>query len=666
MSRPSRSRSIIDDVASRLVLVGLLVCVCGVPLAMAPGSYNRFGPIKMLVLVTGVALIAVGLSLDIGRTASTLRSLWTKKSVKALAVACAVVLLSVATSSYPLRSFIGSYPEYTGAWVLFTVLFVVVGVAHVRTTPLWRFVLPALLVSIVAVCAYALVQAIGIDPLSYRASLAQDRLRSTLGNASNLGVYLLFVVPVVVSWLWSQPRRLLAACALLVGVTVVLVWTGSRGALMGALAAALSSVLLMQLKPGSLLVSGRSGRAKSHEPRDGSLSTQALVMTALIVGAVLLATVALTPGMVDRMKGLSPASEDARWRLSLWDSAAQMVADRPILGWGPDSFRYTYPLYRDPALSELSGIAQTTASPHNIFLDVGVASGIAGLVAFGALGLLAGRDVLGSVRNRRRESMAAAVGMIGGLVALQFHFLTLDTAPLVALLLGIILGPEGLPTVGRVPRLSTPANVALPLAVAVLGLGAAAAGCGLVVADHHVAEGFGSAKVGQGWGETHSVFASAQSLAPWEPAFAWAEGRAALDHVVASGRADAFDDGAAAFTKAVKVLPQEPHLLRERADLYYAAGSSGGEEGLLSTALELYDAAISADPYNAVPLIGRGVTLIALGREEDAVLALEAAVGLAPRSEAAWHNLAVAYLRKGDAVRAQEALSQADALAKGN
>jgi tetratricopeptide (TPR) repeat protein/O-antigen ligase len=75
----------------------------------------------------------------------------------------------------------------------------------------------------------------------------------------------------------------------------------------------------------------------------------------------------------------SIASGEGKSRLLLWGSALKGVAERPILGWGQESFNYIFYKYYNPAM-----YAQETwfDRAHNVFFDWLTAGGILGFLAY--------------------------------------------------------------------------------------------------------------------------------------------------------------------------------------------------------------------------------------------------------------------------------------------
>lgn len=70
--------------------------------------------------------------------------------------------------------------------------------------------------------------------------------------------------------------------------------------------------------------------------------------------------------------GLKTLSPDAVNRLLWWESSVRIIRDHPLLGTGPGSFEFVYPLYKTAELSSVF--------PHNYFLQLAGDMGIPALI----------------------------------------------------------------------------------------------------------------------------------------------------------------------------------------------------------------------------------------------------------------------------------------------
>lgn len=104
------------------------------------------------------------------------------------------------------------------------------------------------------------------------------------------------------------------------------------------------------------------------------------VMGALIVGG-LVWVVFLSPELAQqRVRALfDPASGTVRERRLLWAEAAAMIAERPLLGWGVNTYAKNEPLFKPKGSA-----APDHQYAHNGYLQMAAEVGLIGLAAFAA------------------------------------------------------------------------------------------------------------------------------------------------------------------------------------------------------------------------------------------------------------------------------------------
>lgn len=348
------------------------------------------------------------------------------------------MLLSAFFSCDPRLSWFGRYPES---------LFAVSGLAACaaafylgcalrglrREGPLLRW----LCALSIPVCAYALAQAGGWDPWLRATGLPEGRAVSTWGSPVYLGAHLALLAPVSL-WLWMRGERAsdrwLGAAALAAGIPA-LAAAGSRGALLGAVVGLAAAWVIGRKAP--------AARASSWKLAAAS----AVVLTVLA---------ALTWARRERTG--SAMSDEARW--GVWSIAAAGFRERPLLGWGPDTFETGFLRLRSEALARaLGGYGPTQSHAHNDWLQMLACAGLAGLAAYLWLHIEAFRGARAALSAGSSYGGALAGGVLAVLVQAKFNSPSLPVAWLASLMAGALLGSPGR------PRLAVP----LFLAGAVLG-----------------------------------------------------------------------------------------------------------------------------------------------------------------------------------------------------
>jgi len=640
-----------EEPGKRLLAVGVIVSTFGVAVTMLPGAYNPFGPAKAVALLLGCTCVAAGLLLAPDLATRALRRSLAQRGAWAGWALIAVTMLATFTSLDPSQSLVGHYPEYQGLLLLLASALVGFGVyALAETERAWRLFGRAAVVATFVVAGYAALQFAGADPVAYERIFVVRRVRSTLGNASNLGVWLCLALPMLVARARAEkgPWRWASLLAVAFGA-IVLAWSLSRGAWLGALAGTCAW----------LIAEGR----RWERARRVRTAVVALASVAVVFALV----IALVPAAGGRLSGLlDPSSGTPGWRAEVWAASTRLVAIRPLLGYGPGSFRYAFPPIRTAAMQVGETGTQALDDPHNLLVSAAVSAGVAGLLALAWLlaeGALAAWR-LGGGDERGPVGPALAVSIVAGAVALQFHFATIDTAPLLAAVIGCALAGAsgGEPAVAPpTPRARAAARAATGLLVALLAAATVLAG-GLALADRQVAASYSAVSAERPWSEARTHFARAEGLASWEPAMTWAGGRAATEAMTRTASSDSFTDAGTWMSATVARLPLDPLAWAQLGDVYLIGGLVGKDSARLDEALPVIEHAIALDPQNGYRWAAKATALAALGRTGPATEAYLRAVQYAPNDAQAWAGLASMYERAGQAEKAAEARERGAAL----
>jgi O-antigen ligase len=179
--------------------------------------------------------------------------------------------------------------------------------------------------------------------------------------------------------------------------------------------------------------------------------------------------------------------EDARGgaRLLLWRDSLRMAEQRPLGGFGLETFATEFPRFESVELARAYPDFYHE-SPHNMFLDALTSEGILGLLPLlGLCGLGAWAAARGWQSGR---PLAAPLGaaLAGALVSQQFVVLVFATALYFHLLIALLvadLAPR--PEMASAPARGTPAWTLVPLSV--IGLLLAGSAVRLVMADRALA-----------------------------------------------------------------------------------------------------------------------------------------------------------------------------------
>jgi O-antigen ligase len=647
MKRPMASGHPHQEWGALLIRIGVVAGAWAVPLVMLPAGGNAFGPPKAMVLAWSSVCVLLGFVLEPARSAEILGAV--RRTRVGLSAAVLVAVATVSTLFAPVlrTAVLGSYPGYRGLVLLLACGVIGLGGASVilRDRSLHTVTRSSsLCLALVALIAVG--EQLGLPPAMLKLEGAV-RAISTTGNASNLGVLVVILLPLAVKGALDDSRvvwRTVGGVAT-AGGALALVWTLSRGAWIAAIIAALIAVAFMVLArrgPAAKVSGGRSA-ARGR-------------LAAAVVAAMLLATIMMPPVLSRARTLLDTGSPTAVWRLSTWESAVQMIWSRPLVGFGPDGFRLGYLAFKAPGQDDGRLGYLPAEAAHNLVLDSGVALGIPGLVAMLALGLAVVRVLVtpGSGKvGTGRERATIASGLVGGIVALQFHYVTMDTGPIMAVLIGVVLAWEADRSADATAavRVAGSLRPGLLLTTVLFGIWAVVA-TGLFFADSSTGRALIRTEAGSPWEAERAGVAGAARLAPREPAIARAAGRAAGRALDAAPASQALDDGAASYTRAVTLSPGDPFILVEQAAFYMRAAGRLLDPDLLGPAEEAARNAESLDPSSGMPPASLGRIALMGGDAAGALQPLEKAVGLSPQNAAAWADLSRAYRLLGDEERA--------------
>jgi O-antigen ligase len=287
------------------------------------------------------------------------------------------------------------------------------------------------------VALLALAQVTGLDPVDWGAGVPAWMLArgvSTLGNPDMLGGYLVFPLILSAAVTISEERAgwRVAGWAAFSLIAVAWLSTLTRGAWLGG---ALGLSLLAMAAVRTKVALRRVDFAAM------TCAALALAGTAWVHAGRLLPRLAAM---------LSPASEDASVRFTIWRSGLAAIREHWLFGVGPDSFRYAYLPVRSAEHALLGGSNMSADDAHNYLIMLAATLGVpALLVALAFLASLlskAGRSLFDTPGGQGRIVYA---GWLAAVVAhcgyLFFGPGSLGSAALLWLAFGVLLAPMARP-----------------------------------------------------------------------------------------------------------------------------------------------------------------------------------------------------------------------------
>lgn len=427
--------------------VALAATLAAAPLVIVP-HYFFFYDITPKIAVTLVG-ISVTLLLFV-RDGKHLGRLWASRLGRGFLLLAAAqivsLLISTVFSTHPALAWNGSNWRRLGFISQFALIaFAFMVAAEGRAL---RMILRVTTLAGIAASAYGILQYFGIDPLlassAYHVGEGATtivRPPSTLGHADYFAGYLLYVVffgAALVETESTRWWRAMGAMAAILGSTGI-VLSGTRGAM-----------LALAVGAGFLSIWKR--------PRVRIQQAITAIGLCALAGAFY-----VSPGGAQLRARWHWARDDARGgaRLLLWRDSLRMANQRPLIGFGPETFELEFPRYQSVALSQAYPDFYHE-SPHNIFIDALTSAGLPGLVCFAGfagLGWFAGRKARGAAYL----TGALVAGCVGGFFVCFTFTGCLYFYATIALLVNL-----GIPEPSReTPRLPAAMQLAAVAAIAV-------------------------------------------------------------------------------------------------------------------------------------------------------------------------------------------------------
>jgi O-antigen ligase len=431
----------------------MAVALAGVPVVFWPGLYDDFTLPKQAVLLAagGIAAAAVGW----GGRWRTMPG-WLAAVLAGWAL---VLLLSTALALDWRGSILGYYQYRQGLATQLAYLALFAGGWVLATSGRLR-VFGAGLVGLAGAFLYTVVQSSGNDPFTWWLDTS-DRAIGTIGNANELAAFAVIAMGLAA---FVPARRFAAAAAVTWGAVLFIVLEAESRSGLAAV------VLFFLLLPLAMWLGGQSLRPL--------LRSAPAVAAALIFATAASLAAGGLEGTATRVSGEAGVAEaGGSTRLALWEGTLHVVAERPLLGVGPDGLHLGFPQWRPEGLGGAYATYDLVAqSSHDYVLDTAANSGLVGLALLTTL--VAGCAVA-SVRATRRSAAGdgpqwpvawAAMGAYGALALLNPT--SLAAHALFFALLGAMAG-AALARRHEARRAPWSLVVGAPLAAAGIGLGVA-------------------------------------------------------------------------------------------------------------------------------------------------------------------------------------------------
>ncbi len=285
----------------------------------------------------------------------------------------ASMLVSDVLSLAPLKSFMSNFERMDGyVTLVHTFLYFVVTASMLTTQKMWQqfFGWNVALATMLAV--YGILQALGQADISQGAAW---RIDGTLGNSSYMAIYMLFasIIATIYAIHTHIRERKWTAGILALIFTVLIFQTGTRGTVLGLIAGGGVAALFLAVRG-------------ARVPRLRKVASGALILGAVLIGSFVAlrdtAIVQKSP-MLERLTHISLSEGGIRF--TNWGMAWEGIKERPVFGWGHESFNYVFNAHYSPAMY---GAEEWYDRAHNIVFDWLVQGGFVGATLyFGLIGV---------------------------------------------------------------------------------------------------------------------------------------------------------------------------------------------------------------------------------------------------------------------------------------
>jgi O-antigen ligase/tetratricopeptide (TPR) repeat protein len=667
--------------------VALHVLIFAVPLAMSnanwlaqkpfniqsfalPLTYDQFDIAKVFVM-RACALIGIGawgfeFFFRGGRLRRT-KADWLIVGFLGWVLVTSFTSISVATA------FFGKYRRFEGFWSFLTYAVVFFLAVQLADRPLRiRSLAHTLVVSGGLVSFYGILQYFAKDPISWGNTLPFEfqRAFSTFGNPDLLGGFLIFPLVISLAMALSDTRTLWRSVYWGVFFLTAFCWGASfvRGAWIG------GAVALIALAVGAFI-------AKAPW---GVVDWSASGLTALAGGAFVARSLSSTNDVMNiwtRLQSIFVFDQgSAKSRFEIWQAAITAVKEKPIQGFGADTFRLVFPHTKPLAYVRDAGYLSVADNVHNYPLQLAAGIGIVGATLlygiFGWVLYLGAPNAFAKGKGAERLIItgfwAAALGYI---VHLMFGLSVTGSTVFLWLSMALIVAP----TARAMEFSPRPWGPALGITLAALATAASVYNVVYIAADNYYLK----AQFPRTGEDPVASNLTAIRLNPFNDMYksqlgqtynrrmlqwiqqARTDQQAGKDPTASLTEADnSFRLSERAFLDAIAFVPAEYDNYVFLTALYNQAGSYFDPK-YFEQAIKIGDAGIAAERYGPAVRFQKALALYNLDRIPEVIALLSETVTMDPTYTDPMIVLADAYKRNGQFDKARQQYENVIAVAAG-
>lgn len=654
ISKKAKKTSPTSLQSNRLIEWILILLVFFLPLIFNPFGYNMFASVRAAFLYIMTATI---LALIIIKSLSEGQFRIRRSPLDLMITVFALALIASTLNSVHLStSVFGHIWRYEGllAWLSYFVVYFATIYAITEKKQqvrlLYGVTFSALIISI-----YGISQHFGFDFIPWSPDQDLTRSISTLGGPTYLGAYLVLLLPLalVLALTRECPSRLrvmsLISAALM---SLALLFTFARSAWL-ALIVSLLFLFLMNIV--AIL-------------RNKLLPL--IIVGLLLISYFLFASGRLTP-YVERAKSAFNLTRGSSGgiRLLAWEQTIEMIKDRPLLGWGPETFSLIFPRYITVEWERTVRRDFPTDKAHNDLLQVASTMGLASLIPYVLIFVLFFWHSLWSIKYlsdpfQKNLLKGLSAGVLAYLAQLQFNFSVVDVTPIFWIFIGMAmsLSPVAINTRERVVslpfKIASPASLKLTwgvLGMIILGISIVAAKP--IFADTHLRRGLEALQRNEPKVAVAEL-SIAHSLDLKEPYYSQILGQVYTKLLNATANESYFYKAVKALGEGQRVNPLNEYTYLYLGEAYLAGAEVLGEPSLLKLAAKNYRKVLANDPNFAQVHLSLGIVYAQMKMTERAINEWKTVPNLYPASDTAYYNLGVTYEKIGKITEALDSFKK--------
>jgi len=652
----------------RVVWACLHVLVFLVPIAVSnpsvigidalPFTYDQFDIVKVfvmraLVLVAGAAW-SWGMLTRGGRVRVT-RVEWL-----VLALLAWIVLTTV-LSVHPATAVFGKYRRFEGLLSFMTYMSAFFLTFQVVDRPARiRALARTLVVGAVLVALYGVLQYLGLDPASWgRLPFEANRAFSTYGNPDLLGGYLIFPLAVSLALAFSEQEQRLRALYWGAFLVVAFCWLVAfvRGAWIG------GTVALIAV--GIAVVRSRT----RYTAVDWSFTG----LVAAVLGLATVRSLSSTDAVMNvasRITSIFKFNEgSAQTRFQIWEAAIAAIRERPIFGWGADTFRLLFPRFKPEAYTQTAGYLSVADNVHNYPLQLATAIGIPGLLLlYGLFVWTLATSAKAAFSKGSSEGRLMLAGfwaaVLGYVVHLFFGLSVTGSTIFLWIALGVLLSPGA-----EVREVRAPTWGVIPALVVVALCAVLFVGNGVYVAADHA---YLRSKIVTTGTEAVAEAERAVALNPFNDMYRSEVGntyKQQFEQAVGAGDAAAagvaFEAAEREFQSVIDWVPMEYDNYVFFANLYNQAAFAYRDNSYAEKAVAVAQEGIEVEPFGPAIRLQLVTAYLTLQQPQLALEAAERAIQMDPAFTDLWVAIGESNRQLGKLEAAREAFQRALALDPG-